>query len=1297
MWMNLKAKNYRDLSGDTQNFIRQLRVSFISTHIEKLQINTSYYWKIFITNSDGTLIIQVLDKQKLFKGNFQQFLQIFKGFDFNPSCSYNSEEEQQLNVQNSNANMSLGVDPRCWLAYSFCNSFNLFTSNVFFKNIPYNKTDYGTCQIQSYLINPYKTQYNVTILESFALNKQLAKQNSAQGLLTYFRLQNDEIPYSLSSNSIENIQNIQKNDNLKTIYDLYGIESENSISSLRGILSQIYQLAKQNLSISKPQQYTTMYDPSNLGQQVLLQINTEIKTQLMSYSLDQILRVLVFSPIYNLQWFKNLSKNKAAKQIDPFFFVGLNFDINTFNRYTNQTYQNFQIIQALSISVTLVLFVIALLLSHFKLKKTIVSFIDSIDWTIELMNIISNESIFDSHVNEDFINDFFKRYCLNQEAKELLQTYFILILNLIKTANEYFQEGQEEAALQKYNEAYSLFTKLGNQSGIGICLNNIGNIHFKKGNYVEACLHYSKSYQISLSEKEYITLQMINHPKQKEKLDQVKLIIAVRALQIAQTLNHVNIITNEDLSSFHTQIQASHIQNTQTRQSNQKILATPQISSSESPTNQINSQGKKSIFQTKHNQIEFDYIVEEGKNQGLVQDINYEKQLSALHLNLREKQVSQEFIQEYFTKSRAKSEIFIRQIKSQKSKEQQGDIKMQIDNQALHDKQQSQLQVKGYEKKYDMAIKYFSVAYEYFSQKQTKRSISQVTYICISMAECYLKLKKYSQSQGLINEARKRLSRCNQINFQKQILKKNIQDVDSILSNHLVQTKNQKLDLNQNYKNSIQFNSLSTHYFQLTQSVQSNQSKKEKQKNQTNKFRNTFFELQSPILFKAALQNKHFLKQNFLNFTVSQKNNISRNAKRQLSSIDDINNTLEKKNLRCIKRISSAKLTFQNKDKLKQLSPSSCKSNIQKCPSIFCIDNQSIKDTFNQPKQYDAQQNYIQKITSKQNIFQIQNNKDFKRIGGIINGFSKSQNSTQKEKYVKKNFNQQRSQEQWCNLDQGFGDKVDDRKGNISIDQQISSQKQNNQAKSSLFQKIHNSIQYLNRNDNLIDKKNQNGKKKEEGSSKKLQVFSNNQNNILQFKLQNNHSKQIYLNQEFNNTDQFKQSKENSVFLSPNISQQNTARPFLNNLEIKMQSKLNKSSDKFSQNQQPTNIPEISNKLQNQLIFDEKDDLFLPYSVLHMKISLVQGKFFKSQGERYFLKAASQFIDVLEYFDPNNQEDQYDPLDKLEAMKELLYIFQWYNCKEQVLNISEEINKMENSQVIREKISRPLFFIDSFI
>ncbi|EAR88052.2 tetratricopeptide repeat protein (macronuclear) [Tetrahymena thermophila SB210] len=1227
-----------------------------------------------------------------------------------------------------------------------------------------NKTEeYGTCQIQSYQINHSKSYYNVTILQSFDNYQQLTKQNSSQGLLTYFRFNNNEIPYSLGSDSGEDNNNSQENNNSLTLFDIYGIKNENSISNLRGLIDQISQLANQNSDIRIPQLYATIYDTSNSGQQVLLQINSEIETQLMSYSLDQIFRVLVFSPIYCIQYFKNLSKNKSFKQSNPFFYLVLNFDIQTFNKYTNQSNQDLQKILALSVSVTLILFVITLLLSHFKLKKSIVSFIDSIDWTIELMNIISNESIFDSNVNEDFINDFFKRYCLNQEAKELLQTYFILILNLIKTANEYFQEGQEEAALQKYNEAYTLFTKLGNQSGIGICLNNIGNIHFKKENYVEACLHYSKSYQISLQEKEYITSQMINHPKQKEKLDQVKLIIAVRAFQIAQTFQHVNIIPNEDLTSFQTQEQASHLQNTNTRQSNQKIIATPQINSIESQINQIKSEAKKSIFQTKHNKIEFDYIIEEEKKQGLEEGINYEKQLSGLHLNLREKQISQEFIQEYFTQKKVKSEIFIKQA-NQKKQQQQiygNEQKIQISNKisCLNEKSPSQLKIKDNQKKYDVAIKYFSVAYEYFNQNQTKRSISQVTYICICMAECYLKLKKYSHSQGLITEARKKLQKCNQINFQKSILKKNIQDVDSILSNHLVNSKNQKLNFNQNYKNLFQCNQISTpQHFQLTQSVQSNQSKKEKQKNQTNKFRDTFFELQSPILFKAALQNKQFLKQNFQNFTVSIQNNILRNAKRQLSSIDSINNILEKKNFRRIKRISSAKLTFQNNNKLKQLSPNSCKINFQKCPSIVCLDNQNIKDTSNNIKQDGTQQNYIEKITSKQKIFDTQNRRDFKSFDKMVNELSKYQNQTQKHNYTDKNFNQLNSYEQYCNAHQGCDEKQEERKRNISIDQYMSSQKQNNQAKSSLFQKIHNSVEYLNGIDNIIQKKNQNkteNDKKSEENSKKLQAFpvylnqaNKNENDFQQYKFQKADSIQIEQIQEFYNTNQIKQSKENSAFLSPNMSYQNTARPFLNNLEAKMQSKLNKSNDKFSQSQQYANnhtkqeeqneqqnvlekqkgkqkkksllnfiseklnvflnqnnkntiqiqdISEISNNLQNKLIFDQKDELFLPYSVLQMKISLVQGKFYKSQGERYFLKAASQFIEVLEYFDPNSQEDQYDPLDKLEAMKELLYIFQWYNCQEQALQISEEINKMENSQVIKEKLSRPLFFIDSFI
>jgi len=55
-----------------------------------------------------------------------------------------------------------------------------------------------------------------------------------------------------------------------------------------------------------------------------------------------------------------------------------------------------------------------------KLKKIVGAFVESIDWTIELMNIISGSDLFDSDIDEAYVHHFFIRYCLNTEAKELL-------------------------------------------------------------------------------------------------------------------------------------------------------------------------------------------------------------------------------------------------------------------------------------------------------------------------------------------------------------------------------------------------------------------------------------------------------------------------------------------------------------------------------------------------------------------------------------------------------------------------------------------------------------------------------------------------------------------------------------------------------------------------------------------------------------------------------------------------------------------------------------------------------------
>ena len=113
--------------------------------------------------------------------------------------------------------------------------------------------------------------------------------------------------------------------------------------------------------------------------------------------------------------------------------------INSMNDHFERSFYHVLYMQ-MAISLPLMtLIMLVFLLS--KLKKIVYSFVESIDWTIELMNIISGSDLFDSDIDEAYVHHFFIRYCLNTEAKELQQTYFILILKLIRSANNFFCEG----------------------------------------------------------------------------------------------------------------------------------------------------------------------------------------------------------------------------------------------------------------------------------------------------------------------------------------------------------------------------------------------------------------------------------------------------------------------------------------------------------------------------------------------------------------------------------------------------------------------------------------------------------------------------------------------------------------------------------------------------------------------------------------------------------------------------------------------------------------------------------------
>ncbi|UCE12300.1 MAG: VWA domain-containing protein [Candidatus Heimdallarchaeota archaeon] len=86
-------------------------------------------------------------------------------------------------------------------------------------------------------------------------------------------------------------------------------------------------------------------------------------------------------------------------------------------------------------------------------------------------------------------------------AREIVVLYdtFRGLLTALRFGNEEYYAGNLAKAMANYNSALELFTTLDNIKGIGICHNNIGNIHNARKNYQEAELSYKKAIEIGES------------------------------------------------------------------------------------------------------------------------------------------------------------------------------------------------------------------------------------------------------------------------------------------------------------------------------------------------------------------------------------------------------------------------------------------------------------------------------------------------------------------------------------------------------------------------------------------------------------------------------------------------------------------------------------------------------------------------------------------------------------------------------------------------------------------------------
>ncbi len=79
-----------------------------------------------------------------------------------------------------------------------------------------------------------------------------------------------------------------------------------------------------------------------------------------------------------------------------------------------------------------------------------------------------------------------------REINELFLNFECLNI-LIKFGNDKNYSELNAESLIKYSNAYLLFKSMNNSKGMGIILNNMGNIHMKLGRFEEAIFSYKES------------------------------------------------------------------------------------------------------------------------------------------------------------------------------------------------------------------------------------------------------------------------------------------------------------------------------------------------------------------------------------------------------------------------------------------------------------------------------------------------------------------------------------------------------------------------------------------------------------------------------------------------------------------------------------------------------------------------------------------------------------------------------------------------------------------------------------
>ena len=84
-------------------------------------------------------------------------------------------------------------------------------------------------------------------------------------------------------------------------------------------------------------------------------------------------------------------------------------------------------------------------------------------------------------------------------SAEITQLYqvFSKLKIVLRFGEESFFTGNDAEALMNFSQALKLFEEFQNMTGMGICWNNIGNIHLKAARYEEAVKCYTFALDIA--------------------------------------------------------------------------------------------------------------------------------------------------------------------------------------------------------------------------------------------------------------------------------------------------------------------------------------------------------------------------------------------------------------------------------------------------------------------------------------------------------------------------------------------------------------------------------------------------------------------------------------------------------------------------------------------------------------------------------------------------------------------------------------------------------------------------------